>query len=337
MEKALGLSGKPDIEAFGVEAFNARCKESVWTYRKEWERLVERVANWMDYDHPYVTYTNDYIESEWWALKTLHERGLLYRGHKILPYCARCGTALSSHEVAQGYEDVEDPSLYVALDLVADADASGRADEGRRRLIVWTTTPWTLVSNVALAVHPELEYVELRKKSGAEWTIILAAARAMAVLGDDYTDRWDVERRLTGNDLVGRRYRRPLDWVPFEGGSGAHEVIVAGDFVSAEDGSGIVHMAPAFGADDYAMGQKHGLVMLQPVNARGAFADDVPVVGGVWVRTRPRHRRGAPEARRPVEGGEARHATRTAGGARRHCCTTRVSRGSSGRRRSRTR
>ncbi len=284
VEKALGLSGKPDIEAFGVEAFNARCKESVWTYRKEWERLVERVANWMDYDHPYVTYTNDYIESEWWALKTLHERGLLYRGHKILPYCARCGTALSSHEVAQGYEDVEDPSLYVALDLVADADASGRADEGRRRLIVWTTTPWTLVSNVALAVHPELEYVELRKKSGAEWTIILAAARAMAVLGDDYTDRWDVERRLTGNDLVGRRYRRPLDWVPFEGGSGAHEVIVAGDFVSAEDGSGIVHMAPAFGADDYAMGQKHGLVMLQPVNARGAFADDVPVVGGVWVK-----------------------------------------------------
>ena len=284
VEKALGLSGKPDIEAFGVEAFNARCKESVWTYRKEWERLVERVANWMDYDHPYVTYTNDYIESEWWALKTLHERGLLYRGHKILPYCARCGTALSSHEVAQGYEDVEDPSLYVALDLVADADASGRADEGRRRLIVWTTTPWTLVSNVALAVHPELEYVELRKKSGTEWTIILAAARAMAVLGDDYTDRWDVVRRLTGNDLVGRRYRRPLDWVPFEGGSGAHEVIVAGDFVSAEDGSGIVHMAPAFGADDYAMGQKHGLVMLQPVNARGAFADDVPVVGGVWVK-----------------------------------------------------
>src|SRR5690606_38634947 len=116
--------------------------------------------------------------------------------------------------------------------------------------------------NVALAVHPDLEYVELRKKTGAEWTIILAAARAMGVLGDDYTDRWDVVQRLTGNDRVGRRYRRPLDWVPFDEGSGAHEVIVPADFVSAEDGSGIVHMAPAFGADDYAMGQKHGLVML---------------------------------------------------------------------------
>jgi len=289
VEKALGLSGKPDIEAFGVEAFNARCRESVWTYRKEWERLVERVANWMDYDQPYVTYTNDYIESEWWALKTLYERGLLYRGHKILPYCSRCGTALSSHEVAQGYEDVEDPSVYVALDLVDQADGGrGTGDGGgasrRRRLLVWTTTPWTLVSNVALAVHPDLEYVELRKKSGAEWTIILAAARAMAVLGDDYNDRWDVVQRLTGRELEGRSYRRPLDWVPYGEGTGVHERIVTADFVSAEDGSGIVHMAPAFGADDYATGQKHGLVMLQPVNGRGRFNDDVPVVGGMWVK-----------------------------------------------------
>ena len=288
VEKALGLSGKPDIEAFGVEAFNARCRESVWTYRKEWERLVERVANWMDYDEPYVTYTNDYIESEWWALKTLYERGLLYRGHKILPYCSRCGTALSSHEVAQGYEDVEDPSVYVALDLVDQPDGGRGTGDGsgasRRRLLVWTTTPWTLVSNVALAVHPDLEYVELRKKTGAEWTIILAAARAMAVLGDDYNDRWDVVQRLTGRELEGRSYRRPLDWVPYGEETGEHEIIVAADFVSADDGSGIVHMAPAFGADDYATGQKHGLVMLQPVNGRGRFNDDVPVVGGVWVK-----------------------------------------------------
>lgn len=286
VEKALGLSGKPDIEAFGVEAFNARCRESVWTYRKEWERLVERVANWMDYDDPYVTYHNDYIESEWWALKTLYEKGLLYRGHKILPYCSRCGTALSSHEVAQGYEDVEDPSTFIALDLLTaeDEKTGGREDETRRRVLVWTTTPWTLVSNVALAVHAELEYVELRKKSGAPWTIILAAARAMAVLGDDYTDRWEVVARLTGRDLEGMRYRRPLDWVPYGEGTGAHEVIVTADFVSAEDGSGIVHMAPAFGADDYATGRKHGLVMLQPVNGRGRFDDDIPVVGGMWVK-----------------------------------------------------
>ena len=180
---------------------------------------------------------NNYIESEWWALKTIYEKGLLYRGHKILPYCSRCGTALSSHEVAQGYEDVEDPSLFIALDLVDDGKTGRREDEGRRRLIVWTTTPWTLVSNVALAVHPDLEYVELRKKTGADWTIILAAARALAVLGDDYTDRWDVVQRLTGRDLEGKRYRRPLDWVPYGEGTGRHEVIVTADFVSAADGS----------------------------------------------------------------------------------------------------
>ncbi|MFN8572872.1 MAG: isoleucine--tRNA ligase [Gemmatimonadaceae bacterium] len=281
VEKELGISGKPDIEALGVAQFNARCRESVWKYRAEWERMVERVAHWQDYEHPYVTYTNDYIESEWWALKVLHARGLLYRGHKILPYCARCGTALSSHEVAQGYEDVDDPSVYLALDLVP---AAGSAPV-RRRLIVWTTTPWTLVSNVALAVHPDLAYVELRKKGvGPDaWTVILAEARAAAVLGDGFEDRWDVVTRLTGAQLVGRRYQRPLDWVPFPEGT-AHEVIVAGDFVSAEDGSGIVHMSPAFGADDYATGQKHGLAMLQPVTSRGTFEDGIPLVGGMWVK-----------------------------------------------------
>jgi isoleucyl-tRNA synthetase len=293
VEKALGISGKPQIEALGVEEFNRRCRESVWKYKADWERLVERIAHWMDYDHPYVTYENDYIESEWWALKTLFGKGLLYRGHKILPYCARCGTALSSHEVAQGYEDVEDPSIYVALDLLdGDAETSPKGggsaqasrDANRRRVIVWTTTPWTLVSNVALAVHPDLTYVELRKRTGAEWTIILAESRAGAVLGDDYTDRWETVTRMTGAELVGRRYRRPLDWVPYGEGTGEHEVIVGADFVSADDGSGIVHMAPAFGADDYAMGVKHGLVMLQPVNSRGQFDDEVPVVGGTWVK-----------------------------------------------------
>ena len=280
VERALGIRGKQDIEKLGVEEFNRRCRESVWKYRAEWEALCARIAHWLDYDHPYVTYTNDYIESEWWALKTLYERGLLYKGHKILPYCARCGTALSSHEVAQGYEDVEDPSIYVALELDGAAPGGGPS---RRRLIVWTTTPWTLVSNVALAVHPDLAYVELHKKS-ADWTIILAEARAAAVLGADYADRWEVVGRLSGAALAGQRYRRPLDWVPFPEGGGEREVIVASDFVSAEDGSGIVHMAPAFGADDYATGQKHGLVMLQPVNARGEFDAAVPVIGGRWVK-----------------------------------------------------
>ena len=277
VEKALGIKGKQDIERLGVETFNQRCRESVWTYRAEWERLCERIAHWMDYDAPYVTYTNDYIESEWWALKTLFERDRLYKGHKILPYCVRCGTALSSHELALGYQNVDDPSVYVAMDLVDDGAV-------RRRIIVWTTTPWTLVSNAALAVHPELEYVELRKKSAADWTIILASARAGDVLGADYRDRWDEVQVLAGRDLVGRRYRRPLDWVPFDPEGGAHEIIVGADFVSASDGSGVVHMAPAFGQDDHAIGKQHGLAMLLPVNARGEFEASLPVVGGKWVK-----------------------------------------------------
>mgnify|MGYP000496768085 CR=1 FL=1 len=279
------LGGKQLIEQTGVAEFNRRCRESVWKYRGEWEKLSQRTGYWLDYDDPYVTYSNNYVESVWWSLRTLHQKGLLFRGHKILPYCARCGTALSSHEVAQGYDDVEDPSVYVALDLL---DAQGQPTPGvRRRLLVWTTTPWTLVSNTALAVNPELHYVELRKKNrdtdGSVWTILLAEARVPAVLGGDWADRWEQTAAHRGVDLVGLRYTRPLDWVPFPD-EGRHEVIVSEEFVSADDGSGIVHMAPAFGADDYAAGQRHGLAFLQPVNARGQFTSDVPEVGGVFVK-----------------------------------------------------
>jgi isoleucyl-tRNA synthetase len=289
VEKRLGISGKQDIETLGVAEFNRLCRESVFTYRGDWERLSERIGYWLDYEHPYVTYSADYVESVWWALATLYRKGLLYRGHKILPYCPRCGTALSSHEVAQGYEDVEDPSVYVALDL---AEVGGErvpvapATPGRseRRILVWTTTPWTLVSNVALAVHPDLEYVELRKTTSADpRTIILAAARAPAVLGDDYATRWTQVRTLRGAELVGARYRRPIDWVPYPEGTN-HEIIVGESFVSADDGSGVVHMAPAFGADDYAAGRRHDLAFLQPVDARGRFPADLPLVGGTFVK-----------------------------------------------------
>ena len=281
VEKSLGISGKQDIERVGVAEFNRLCRESVFRYRGEWESLSERMAYWLDYAHPYVTYSNDYVESVWWALQTLHAKGLLYQGHKILPYCARCGTALSSHEVAQGYQDVEDPSVYVALDLVHDGPQDGTPE--RRRIVVWTTTPWTLVSNTALAVNPTLDYVELRKRSGADWTIVLAEARAGGVLGADWADRWAVVRYLKGSELAGMRYRRPLDWVAFPD-EGAHEIVVAEEFVSAEDGSGVVHMAPAFGADDYAAGQRHGLAFVQPVNARGEFDAAIPLVGGQFVK-----------------------------------------------------
>ncbi len=289
VEKRLGISGKQDIERLGVAEFNRLCRESVFTYRAEWEKLSERIGFWLDYEHPYVTFAPDYVESVWWSLATLHEKGLLYRGHKILPYCARCGTALSSHEVAQGYEDVDDPSVYIALDLgmvqgavVDDAvDMPGRT---ARRILVWTTTPWTLVSNTALAVHPDLTYLELRKTGSPDArTVILAEARVHAVLGDDYEARWTHVGTLTGENLVGARYRRPLDWLPYPDGTN-HEIIVGESFVSADDGSGVVHMSPAFGADDYAAGRRHNLAFLQPVNARGEFPADLPLVGGKFVK-----------------------------------------------------
>ena len=277
VEKALGISGKRDIEAIGVAEFNRLCRESVFTYRGDWEKLSKRMAYWLDYERPYVTYTNDYVESVWWALATMHAKGLLVQGHKILPYCPRCETALSSHEVAQGYKDVEDPSTYIALDLVDATSAM------RRRILVWTTTPWTLVSNAALAVHPELVYVELQKKTGAEFTVILAESRAAAVLGADWADRWTSVRTLAGSALVGMRYTRPLDWAAYPDGTN-HEIIVGETFVSADDGTGVVHMAPAFGADDYGAGQRHNLSFIQPVDARGRFPESMPVVGGRFIK-----------------------------------------------------
>ncbi len=302
VEKQLNISGKQQIEEFGVAEFNRRCRESVFTYKDDWEKLSERIGYWLDYQHPYVTYSNEYVESVWWALKTLHDKGLLTRGHKILPYCPRCGTALSSHEVAQGYEDVEDPSIYIALEVTEApsprhptpssqrsagerATPSGVGSEGLgvRRILVWTTTPWTLVSNVALAVHPDLDYVEMRRRDRDEGTLILAEGRVPVVLGGDWEKRWEMVRRLKGTDMLGWRYRRPLDWLAFPAGK-RHEVIVSGEFVSAEDGSGVVHMAPAFGADDYAAGLKYDLAFLQPVNARGEFPADMPVVGGRFVK-----------------------------------------------------
>ncbi|HXT18303.1 MAG TPA: isoleucine--tRNA ligase [Gemmatimonadaceae bacterium] len=286
VEKQLGISGKQQIEALGVAEFNRLCRESVFKYRSDWEKLSARMAYWLDYEHPYVTYTHDYVESVWWSLKTLFDKNLLYRGHKILPYCPRCGTALSSHEVAQGYEDVEDPSVYIALELGGDETApiARRPSPIARRILVWTTTPWTLVSNTALAVHPDLDYVELVRKEGEDQrTLILAESRVQAVFGGDYENRWNFVGRLKGAELVGTTYKRPLDWLDYPAGTN-HEIIVGEDFVSADDGSGVVHMSPAFGADDYAAGQRHNLAFLQPVGARGEFPSSMPVVGGEFVK-----------------------------------------------------
>jgi isoleucyl-tRNA synthetase len=200
IEKQLGISGKRDIEALGVETFNKLCRESVWKYKGEWEQLSARIGYWLDYSDPYVTYSNDYVESVWWALATLYDTKMLVRGHKILPYCPRCETTLSSHEVAQGYQDVEDPSVYLALELTTP-----QGEPTGARILVWTTTPWTLVSNVALAVHPMMQYVELARRGRKEATVILAEPRVRAVLGEDFDDRWEAVRSWTGAELASLR------------------------------------------------------------------------------------------------------------------------------------
>jgi isoleucyl-tRNA synthetase len=272
-EKKLGISGKREIEALGVERFNDVCRESVFTYKEEWERLSERIGYWLDYSDPYVTFHPEYVESVWWLLRQLAERGLIYRGYRSVPYCPRCGTALSSHEVAQGYREVEDPSVHFLCPLL-ERDGP----PGDRAFVVWTTTPWTIPSNVALAIHPELTYAEVEHEGRG---LIVADALVETLFGEDAT----VRRVYAAQELVGARYRRPFDLVAV----GAEEEaagwrVIPATFVSAEEGTGIVHIAPAFGSDDYAAGQEHGLPMLRPVDDAGRFREDVGLVGGSFVK-----------------------------------------------------
>ena len=267
VQKQLGIQGKKEIEERGIAWFNARCRESVFTYKDEWERFSERIGYWLDYSRPYVTFHAEYVESVWWILKRMADRGLLYRGHKVVPWCPADQTVLSSHELSLGYKDVEDPSLWVTLELL---DGSGR------HLLVWTTTPWTLVSNVALAVNPAIEYVEVDHEGKR---IIVARNRA-GVFFDEDRIRGPVEV----SELLGARYRRPFELIPAAGVRGRAWEIVPGDFVSAEEGSGIVHMAPAYGADDYQAGKDFGLAVLDPVRTDGTFAAHLPLVGGMFFK-----------------------------------------------------
>ncbi|HYT71195.1 MAG TPA: isoleucine--tRNA ligase [Gemmatimonadales bacterium] len=259
VEKTLGISGKKQIEQYGVEKFNRLCRESVFTYKTDWESLSERIGYWLDYEHPYVTYTNEYIETVWWLLKRLYDKALLYRGHKVLPYCPRCGTALSSHELALGYEEVQTNSVYVTFPLVTDPG---------RQLVIWTTTPWTLLSNVAVAVHPDLDYGEY-EVNGRRYIVATARAGDVHVGGTPLAAAPRVAAHR-GRDLVGQEYVAPFDVVPLPP-EGRRAVVVAGSFVSAEEGTGLVHMAPAFGADDYVAGQQYGLAFVNPVAPDGTF------------------------------------------------------------------
>ena len=265
VERELGLDSKADIEAYGIEEFNARCRESVLRYVGAFEELTERIGFWIDTDDAYRTMDAEYVESLWWALGELWDRDLLFEDFRVAPYCGRCGTALSDAEVALGYDEVTDPSVYVRLPIVDGPD--GLEDAA---LVVWTTTPWTLPSNVACAVGEELTYavVEREGPAGTE-QLVVAADLATTVLGEDHT----VVTTMTGAELVGVRYRAPFDHFPPDGD--AHRVVSA-DFVTTTDGTGIVHLAPAFGADDMVVGRREGLPVVNPVGPDARFT------GGPW-------------------------------------------------------
>lgn len=265
VEKQLGINGKSQIENYGVEPFIKQCKQSVWKYKNEWEKMSDRVGYWADMENPYVTYDNNYIESEWWALKKIWEQGLLYKGHKIVPYCPRCGTALSSHEVAQGYKDVKETSIYVKFRVKGEEQVY---------LMAWTTTPWTLPSNVALTVNPDETYV---KAKCSDEVYILAEALAETVLKEEF----EVLERVQGKDLIGMEYEPLFDFVVPDKKA---YYVVGGDFVTLTDGTGIVHTAPAFGEDDARVGRAYDLPFVQLVNEQGRFVDAVKPWKGVFVK-----------------------------------------------------
>jgi len=271
VEKELGLKSRAEVETYGIEPYNRACRESVLRYKKDWDELTQRIGYWVDLDDPYITFDNRYIESVWWLVREIHDKGLLYKGHKIQWYSPGSGTVLSSHEVSLGYKEVQDPSVYVRFRSRRDPDTY---------FLAWTTTPWTLPSNVALAVGRGIDYVKVARTNDAGQTehLVLAAARLEA-LKEDVT----VVETLSADALIGERYE-PV----FDAGTGldpdAAWRIIEGDFVTTDDGTGIVHIAPAFGADDYRVAAENGLPMINPVRPNGEFGDEIPLVAGLWFK-----------------------------------------------------
>jgi isoleucyl-tRNA synthetase len=265
VEKELGLSNKREIEEYGIARFNELCKESVFRYVEEWEQLTERIGFWIDMDDPYVTLANDYIESVWWILRQLWDKDLIYQGFKVVPYCPRCGTALSDHEVALGYDQADDPSVFVRFPLREEENTS---------FLVWTTTPWTLPGNVALAVGPDLDYAVVRQNGER---LILARDLVDETLHGEY----EVTAVVKGKELLGKHYQPLYTFLPTDNEA---FFVVPGDFVSTAEGTGIVHIAPAFGAEDMDVGQEYDLPVLQTVNERGEFIDAVTPWRGLFVK-----------------------------------------------------
>lgn len=271
VEKKLGFTSKSQIEAYGIDRFNELCRQSAFEYIREWERFSDRLAYWVDMSEAYVTYTNDYIESVWWILKTFWERGLLYQGYKVVPYCPRCGTPLSDHEVALGYSETSDPSVYVRLPLV---------DEPGTSLLVWTTTPWTLPGNVAVAAHPEVEYVTVERAllEGGRERLILARPLLEQVFQEE---RVRVVDSFKGKKLKGRRYHPLFTFLTPD--KPAYRVVLQ-DYVTVEDGTGLVHTAPAFGAEDMQAALEFDLPVLMTVAEDGSFIPEVRPWSGMFVK-----------------------------------------------------
>ena len=269
VEKALGISGKKQIEEYGIAKFNQKCKESVFKYVEDWEKLTERIGFWIDLENPYVTLDNDYIESCWWVLKELWKKGLLVKDYKVVPYCPRCGTPLSSHEVAQGYEDVTEPSVYVKFRATSNQQPA-------TSFLAWTTTPWTLPGNVALAVNPNADYVVAKFTSRKGEHLILAKSR-LSVLDQPY----EVIKEFKGKDLVGKEYKPLYDFVEYD--KKAHYIVPA-DFVSLDEGTGIVHTAVMYGEEDFNLGEKMGLPKKHLVKEDGTFIDEAEQFAGMFVK-----------------------------------------------------
>lgn len=270
VEKTLGIDGKQEIEKFGIEPFIKKCKESVWKYKSEWEKMSDRVGYWADMENPYITYDDNYIESEWWALKQIFEKGLLYKGYKIVPYCPRCGTALSSHEVAQGYKDVKETSVFVGFKS---------KDKENTYYLAWTTTPWTLPNNMALCMNPKETYVEIETEDGTHY--VLAKA-----LCDKYFENYKVVSEKTGKDYEYSEYEPLFDFAKADiekKGEKAYFLTVA-DYVTMEDGTGIVHIAPVYGEDDHIVGDRYNLPSIKLVDPQGKLDGRCGKFAGVFVK-----------------------------------------------------
>jgi isoleucyl-tRNA synthetase len=271
VEKELGFSGKQDIEKFGIAAFNEKCKASVQRHVDEFTKMTRRMGFWVDFDEAYWTMSPEYVESVWWSLQQIWKKGLLVQDHRVAPYCPRCGTGLSDHELAQGYENIVDPSVYVRFPAT-----SGKIAELNASFLVWTTTPWTLVSNTAIAVNPDVEYqvVEIPREDGTERVVI--ASNLAHILGEEQT----IISTFAGTELEHIKYSRPFDFVEIPD---SHYIVLA-DYVTIEDGTGLVHQSPAFGADDLQVCRRYGLPVVNPVAPDGTFLPSVALVGGVFFK-----------------------------------------------------